>query len=54
MIFKRGKFYWYEFEFQGQRDALNKWAVAQGAEGLVDYRAKKNARSIDGLPAFSG
>ena len=34
-----------------QRDMLTKWAEKKGAEGLVEYRQKKNARSLDGLIA---
>jgi hypothetical protein len=40
------------FEFRGPRDTLDKWACAQGPEKLKVYRAAKNTRSIDGLPAF--
>ena len=35
------------------RDVLDKWALAKGADGLSEYRAEKNARSIDGLPALT-
>jgi len=34
------------------RDRLFTWAEAKGDEGLVGYRAKKNASSIDGLAGF--
>ena len=40
-------------ELVGQRDTLHRWARGKGEAGLVDYRALKNARSIDGLPAPS-
>jgi hypothetical protein len=33
------------------RDTLVKWAAAKGAEKLTQYRADRNAVSIDGLPA---
>jgi hypothetical protein len=39
-------------DFQGNRDAIERWAEKQGAEGLKTYRATKNRHSIDGLPAF--
>jgi hypothetical protein len=39
-------------QFNGHRDALNKWALKKGPEGLKDYRVQKNQLSIDGLPAF--
>ena len=33
----------------GDRDRLLDWARAKGDEGLVEYRASKNALSIDGI-----
>ena len=39
-------------DFRRDRDTLDKWAAVKGHEGLEEYRAAKNARSIDGLPAF--
>jgi Pyridoxamine 5'-phosphate oxidase len=41
-----------EMALVGPRSRLVDWAVKQGEDGLVDYRAEKNARSIDGLPAI--
>jgi hypothetical protein len=40
------------FDYREQRDALNEWATKQGPEKLQAYRASKNQKSIDGLPAF--
>ena len=40
------------FEFRGRRDSLDKWASAQGARKLEEYRKSKNKESIDGLPAL--
>jgi Pyridoxamine 5'-phosphate oxidase len=40
------------FDFRGRRDTLDDWAIQKGPEELNDYRARKNNRSIDGLPAF--
>jgi hypothetical protein len=37
--------------YEGERERLNKWAVAKGG-GLDEYRASKNAASIDGLPGW--
>jgi hypothetical protein len=37
-------------EYRQQRDTLVRWADAKGAD-LPRYRAEKNSRSIDGLPA---
>lgn len=41
------------FDYAGPRDTLDRWAERQGEAGLADYRARKNGRSIDGLPALS-
>lgn len=38
-------------EFVAQRDMLLKWAQKKGPEGIDTYQHKKNATSIDGLPA---
>lgn len=40
------------YEFQGPRDILDRWAETKGPEGVKAYRANKNQKSIDGLPAF--
>jgi hypothetical protein len=39
-------------EYEGERDQLRTWAERRGSEGLVEYRAEKNAASIDGLPGL--
>jgi hypothetical protein len=36
----------------GERDRLVEWCNAKGDTGLVEYRASKNATSIDDLPGF--
>lgn len=41
------------FDFSGPRDTLDRWAAAKAPGEIVAYRARKNRRSIDGLPAFS-
>jgi len=38
--------------FQGNREDLNEWAESKGPGKLVEYRQKKNVKSIDGLPAI--
>ena len=38
------------FEYKGERNELNTWAVEQGKEGIKKYWAAKNQESIDGLP----
>jgi hypothetical protein len=40
------------FDFRERRDTLDRWAINKGPEKLEEYRASKNQRSIDGLPAF--
>ena len=40
------------FEFKEHRSELLQWAERKGEDGLADYRDKKNARSLDGLPAY--
>jgi hypothetical protein len=37
----------------GPRPMMDEWAERQGAEGIEAYRARKNATSIDGLPALA-
>ena len=37
---------------EGNRNQLQKWTSAKGAEGLRVYRQQKNARSIDQLPGL--
>ena len=38
----------------GERDLLRLQAENKGATGMVEYRAERNARSLDGLPGFPG
>jgi hypothetical protein len=40
------------YDFVGERDLLPPHMERKGADGLVDYRRKKNRTSIDGLRAF--
>lgn len=40
--------------FESERDQLDSWSAAKGEGGLAEYRERKNAASIDGLPAFDG
>jgi len=41
------------YEYRGERTQLVDFARKQGPEGLIDYRSRKNRRSIDGLPALA-
>jgi hypothetical protein len=36
----------------GDRDRLLEWSTAKGEAGLLEYRASKNAASIDALPGL--
>lgn len=38
------------YEYLGERDHAEKWALSKGAEGLEAYKAEKNRISLDGLP----
>jgi hypothetical protein len=38
--------------FEGERSLLQQWADVRDESTLEDYRARKNAVSIDGLPAY--
>ena len=40
------------FDYREERESLDKWAQAQGAAKLREYRQAKNVRSIDDLPAL--
>jgi predicted pyridoxine 5'-phosphate oxidase superfamily flavin-nucleotide-binding protein len=40
-------------EFVGERPQREKWLESKGAEGVRDYVRERNAKSIDGLPAFA-
>lgn len=39
--------------YDGERSQLLDWATRKGPDGLDEYRAEKNAASIDGLPAWT-
>ncbi|HEX3824009.1 MAG TPA: pyridoxamine 5'-phosphate oxidase family protein [Mycobacteriales bacterium] len=40
------------FEFVGDRDLLDRWTENRGPAKLAEYRATRNAESIDGLPSL--
>ena len=40
------------FDYVDQRDQLIRWAEKKTDEELADYRRKKNANSLDGLPGL--
>lgn len=42
------------FDYVGERPSLIRWAEAKGEDGLTEYRRRKNALSIDGLPTGLG
>ena len=39
--------------YAGDRPNMAEWADRKGEDGLVEYRAKMNATSIDGLPGLA-
>jgi hypothetical protein len=39
-------------DLAGERDLLSRWAERKTPEGLSEYRAERNAVSIDGLTAL--
>ncbi|WP_084104005.1 pyridoxamine 5'-phosphate oxidase family protein [Demequina sp. NBRC 110056] len=39
--------------YERDRDELDRWARGKGDEGLREYRERKNAVSLDGLPALA-
>ncbi|WP_298779351.1 pyridoxamine 5'-phosphate oxidase family protein [uncultured Polaribacter sp.] len=38
------------YEYKGERNQLNDWAISQGKEKIEQYWEDKNQTSIDGLP----
>jgi hypothetical protein len=38
------------YEFKGERNQLNNWAINTGEEGVKEYWKERNTKSIDGLP----
>ena len=38
------------YDYAGERELLNEWAMAKGEDGIRQYWAKKNQTSLDGLP----
>ena len=41
------------YEYEGERDQLQKWATKKGPDGVDEYKKKNNALSLDGLPGLS-
>ena len=42
------------YRFEGERDQLGRWAEKKGPEGIREYQAKNNRRSLDALPGLEG
>lgn len=40
------------YEYLEDRDTLIRWAETKGDDALIEYRAQKNAESLDGLPGM--
>lgn len=41
------------YTYQADRDALIKYAETKGPDGMIAYRAQRNAHSLDGLPGVT-
>jgi len=42
------------YEYQAERDTLEKYSEQKGPDGMADYRDKNNRKSLDGLVGFEG
>lgn len=42
-----------QYEFQKDRDSLANWISSKTEDELLDYRATRNAKSLDGLPGLT-
>jgi hypothetical protein len=40
------------YHYEGERETLTRWAETRDQEGLAQYRERKNARSVNGLPGL--
>jgi hypothetical protein len=38
-----------EYEFERERDNLDRWSASKGREGIAEYWVEKNQQSIDGI-----
>ncbi len=41
-------------EYVGERDQMERWAEAKGADGMIEYQCEHNVESLDGLPTPLG
>lgn len=42
------------YNYEGERDQLQRWAKAKGGEGVAQYQRDNNTESLDGLPSLLG
>lgn len=42
------------FDYQGERDQLQRWAERKGEDGVAKYQQENNTESLDGLPSLLG
>ncbi|UCF47186.1 MAG: pyridoxamine 5'-phosphate oxidase family protein [Myxococcales bacterium] len=42
------------YDYEGERDQLQRWADRKGDDGIVQYQRDNNAESLDGLPSLLG
>ncbi len=40
------------YRYEGERDQLTRWAERKGEDGVREYAAKMNRKSLDGLPGL--
>jgi hypothetical protein len=40
------------FNYVGERNQLNEWAIKKGEDGIKDYWQQKNQTSLDGKPTY--
>lgn len=43
-----------QFQYVGERETLDQWAVRKGPDGVAKYQREKNTQSIDGCPGYRG
>jgi hypothetical protein len=41
------------YAYQGERDAIVRWAESKGPEGIAAYQARHNRHSVNGLPGVT-
>jgi hypothetical protein len=42
------------YDYEGERDQLQRWADRKGEDGIAQYQRDNNTESLDGLPSLLG